>query len=113
MSTQASRSAARFMLAPAVGALLLWMVVPLALTLWFSFQRYNLQYPDRAGFVGLCNYAGFVESPAFWAAIANTLLLLAIAVRADSEVTLSPGDVVLLLPRPDKIHRFAENGARQ
>ena len=27
---------------PAVGALLLWMIVPLAMTLWFSFQRYNL-----------------------------------------------------------------------
>ena len=51
MSTQASRSAARLMLSPAVILLLIWMIVPLALTLWFSFQRYNLQYPDRAGFI--------------------------------------------------------------
>ena len=36
MSTQASRSAARIMLSPAVLVLLAWMIVPLALTLWFS-----------------------------------------------------------------------------
>ena len=75
MSTQASRSAARLMLSPAVILLLVWMIVPLALTLWFSFQRYNLQYPDRAGFIWFQNYSNFVASPAFWGAILNTLLL--------------------------------------
>ena len=75
MSTQASRSAARLMLSPAVILLLTWMIVPLALTLWFSFQRYNLQYPERAGFIWFQNYASFVTSPAFWGAILNTLLL--------------------------------------
>jgi len=63
------------MLTPAVALLLVWMIVPLALTLWFSVQRYNLLYPDRAGFVGLQNYANFVASPAFWGAIVNTLIL--------------------------------------
>jgi sorbitol/mannitol transport system permease protein len=76
MSTQASRSAARLMLSPAVVVLLIWMIVPLVLTLWFSFQRYNLLYPDRAGFVGLMNYTNFVASPAFLAAIINTLVLV-------------------------------------
>jgi sorbitol/mannitol transport system permease protein len=76
MSTQASRSAARLMLSPAVIILLIWMIVPLALTLWFSFQRYNLQYPDRAGFIWFQNYASFVASPAFWGAILNTLILV-------------------------------------
>jgi sorbitol/mannitol transport system permease protein len=63
------------MLSPAVILLLVWMIVPLVLTLWFSFQRYNLQYPDRAGFVWFQNYANFLTSPAFWGAILNTLLL--------------------------------------
>ena len=76
VSTQASRSAARFMLSPAVLLLLVWMIVPLALTLWFSFQRYNLQYPDRSGFIWFQNYASFVASPAFWGAIVNTLILV-------------------------------------
>ncbi|MBP1804450.1 carbohydrate ABC transporter permease [Rubellimicrobium aerolatum] len=76
MSTQASRSAARLMLSPAVLLLLVWMIVPLALTLWFSVQRYNLLTPDRSGFVWFANYAAFVTSPAFWLAILNTLLLV-------------------------------------
>jgi len=64
------------MLSPSVILLLVWMIVPLVMTLWFSLQRYNLLYPDRAGFVGLANYASFVASPAFWAAILNTLTLV-------------------------------------
>ena len=76
MSTQASRSAARTMLSPAVILLLIWMIVPLVLTLYFSFQRYNLLYPDRAGFVGFMNYTNFVATPAFMTAVANTLVLV-------------------------------------
>ena len=76
MSTQASRSAARAMLSPSVVVLLIWMIIPLVLTLWFSFQRYNLLYPDRAGFVGLYNYTSFVASPAFLTAVFNTLALV-------------------------------------
>jgi sorbitol/mannitol transport system permease protein len=76
MSTQASRSAARLMLSPTIVLLLIWMIVPLVLTLWFSFQRYNLQYPDRAGFIWLDNYINFVGSPAFLGAVLNTLILV-------------------------------------
>ena len=93
MSTQASRSAARLMLSPAVVLLLIWMIVPLALTLWFSVQRYNLQYPDRSGFIWFQNYASFVASPAFWGAILNTLILV-IGVLA---ITVVGGILIALL----------------
>jgi sorbitol/mannitol transport system permease protein len=76
MSTQSSRTAARWMLSPSVILLLIWMVVPLALTLWFSTQRYNLLYPDRAGWNGFDNYTRFVLSPGFLEAIINTLFLV-------------------------------------
>lgn len=76
MSTQSSRRAARLMLSPSVVLLLIWMVVPLALTLWFSFQRYNLLYPDRSGFIGLQNYVNFIATPAFLGSIVNTLILV-------------------------------------
>ena len=76
MSTQASRSAARAMLSPAVAVLLVWMIVPLVLTLYFSFQRYNLLSPDRAGFIWFTNYTNFVATPAFFMAIVNTLILV-------------------------------------
>lgn len=64
------------LLAPAVGLLLLWMIIPLAMTLWFSFQRYNLINPFLTGFAGWENYRFLFEDPALWAAIINTILLV-------------------------------------
>ena len=61
---------------PAIGALLLWMVVPLAMTLWFSFQRYNLLNPDVSGFAGLDNYTSLVTDRSLWTAMWNTLVLV-------------------------------------
>ena len=52
------------------------MIVPLAMTLWFSLQRYNLLYPDRTGFNDFGNYTRFVLSPAFGGAVVNTLVLV-------------------------------------
>ena len=62
--------------APATGLLLVWMAVPLAMTLWFSFQRYNLLKPERRGFAGLDNYEFLLTDPSFWTAIGNTLLMV-------------------------------------
>ncbi|WP_370284511.1 carbohydrate ABC transporter permease [Pseudooceanicola nanhaiensis] len=76
MSTKASRSAARAMISPSVLLLLCWMVVPLAMTVWFSLLRYNLLMPGAHPFVGLENYEYFVSDPAFTDAIVNTLLLV-------------------------------------
>ena len=61
---------------PAVGVLLLWMIVPLAMTLWFSFQRYNLLDPGIGGFAGLDNYEFLVTDPDFWASLVNTFVLV-------------------------------------
>lgn len=76
MATQSSRKAARAMLSPTVILLLVWMIVPLAMTIWFSLQRYNLLYPDRTGFNDFGNYTRFVLSPAFGGAVVNTLILV-------------------------------------
>ncbi len=76
MATQASRSVARFMIAPSVILLLVWMIVPLGTTIWFSFLRYRLLNPERSGFIGFRNYTDFVASPAFLGAIGNTLILV-------------------------------------
>jgi sorbitol/mannitol transport system permease protein len=64
------------LLAPSVGVLLLWMIVPLVMTLWFSFQRYNLLNPEVGGFAGLENYEFLVTDPDFWASLTNTLILV-------------------------------------
>ncbi len=66
----------RLLLAPAVGTLFLWMIVPLVMTLYFSFIRYNLLQPDVTGFAGIENFEYFVTDPSFGAAVLNTVLLL-------------------------------------
>ncbi|MBE9607233.1 sugar ABC transporter permease [Acetobacteraceae bacterium H6797] len=64
------------LLAPSVTILLLWAIVPLALTLWFSISRYNLLNPEVSGFSGLENYRFLVEDPALWSSLVNTLILV-------------------------------------
>lgn len=64
------------MLSPAVVLLLLWMIVPLGMTIWFSFQSYNLLDPGSRGWVGLLNYEFFLTDDAFFEAIANTFQLV-------------------------------------
>ena len=76
MATQQTRSLARFMMAPSVVLLLVWMIIPLAITLWFSFQQYNPLNPINNGFVGFSNYALFYSNPAFLQSILNTLALV-------------------------------------
>lgn len=64
------------LIAPAVIALALWIVVPLAMTVYFSLIRYNLLNPSITGFVGLENYRYLVTDPNFWVALGNTLVLV-------------------------------------
>ena len=52
MATLHTRSTARFMMSPAVLMLLVWMIVPLGMTLYFSFLRYNLLMPGMETFTG-------------------------------------------------------------
>ncbi|MEC9482108.1 MAG: sugar ABC transporter permease [Halomonas sp.] len=62
--------------APAVTLLFLWMIVPLGMTMWFSFQRYNLLMPGMSGFAGLENYQYLFTDPALWSAMGTTLILV-------------------------------------
>ncbi len=71
-----NRLLARLLMAPAIGTLLLWMIVPLVMTLYFSVIRYNLMQPDVSGFAGLDNFIYFVTDPSFASSVGNTLLLL-------------------------------------
>ena len=66
MAPQHSRSAARFMMAPAVVLLLGWMLVPLLMTLYFSFKTYLPLRGGDLGWTGFDNYVRFVSSSAFW-----------------------------------------------
>ena len=76
MATQQSRSAARFMMAPAVFLLLVWMLVPLSMTLWFSFRKYLPLRGGDLGWAGFDNYVRFVTSSAFWPSVMTTLIIV-------------------------------------
>jgi sorbitol/mannitol transport system permease protein len=64
------------LVAPSVIVLLLWMIVPLVMTLWFSVQRYNLLNPDNREFVGIENFTFILSDPALWTSILVTLILV-------------------------------------
>lgn len=76
MATKASRTAARIMMAPAVILLLGWMLVPLIMTLWFSFRNYLPLRGGDLGFAGFDNYARFFSSSAFWPAVGATMIIV-------------------------------------
>ena len=76
MATLHTKNAARAMMAPAVIVLLIWMIVPLAMTLYFSTLNYTLYNPFSTPFVGFENYSYFLNDPTFLAALANTLVLV-------------------------------------
>ena len=76
MATQHSRSAARVMMAPATILLLGWMLVPLTMTLYFSFKKYLPLRGGDLGWVGFDNYIRFVSSSSFWPAVATTLVIV-------------------------------------
>ena len=97
MATKASQSAARLMMAPAVTLLLGWMLVPLVMTLYFSFADYR---PLRGAFeawIGFENYERFVTSSSFWDAVTTTLAM----VGAILVITVALGILLaLLLDKP-------------
>lgn len=88
-----NRTLPRLLMAPAVGSLFLWMIVPLAMTIYFSFIYFNLLQPDQSGFAGLENYEYFLTDPSFGAAVLNTLTLLGSVIA----ITVVLGVLIALL----------------
>ena len=76
MATRQTQLLARSLLAPAVGLLFIWMIVPLGLTIYFSTLHYSLLDPGSEAFVGLENFRYFLTDPAFLASLQNTLVLV-------------------------------------
>lgn len=97
MATAHSQSAARLMIAPAVFVLLVWMLIPLCMTLYFSFADYR---PLRATFeawIGFDNYASFLTSSSFLKSVGTTLWM----VSGILSITIIGGVLMaLLLDRP-------------
>lgn len=66
----------RPLLWPSIGVLLIWMIVPLAMTLYYSLRVYNLVDPSTQGWAGLDNYTYLLTDPSLIASLINTVLLV-------------------------------------
>jgi sorbitol/mannitol transport system permease protein len=79
-----NRLTPRLLQAPAVALLLVWMLVPLSMTLFFSFIRYvlnNTRFPEwtkpsLSNWRGFGNYEFVIQSKDFLLAIQNSLLIV-------------------------------------
>jgi sorbitol/mannitol transport system permease protein len=81
------------LVAPSVVLLLVWMIVPLAMTLWFSFRRYNLLNPMLHGWAGVSNYVFLFRDPV----LAQSLLVTVILVCVTLALTVSFGAIFAAL----------------
>jgi sorbitol/mannitol transport system permease protein len=64
-------------IAPSVILLFVSTIVPLAITLYFSIEHYNLLSANGPKFTGLNNYLYLLRDPAFVDAVVNSFLILA------------------------------------
>jgi len=64
------------MMAPAVFLLLVWMLIPLSMTVFFSFKRYLPLRGGDLGWIGFDNYIRFLTSSSFWPSVQATLLVV-------------------------------------
>lgn len=80
----ANRTLPRLLQTPAVILLLIWMLVPLSITLFFSFIRYVLNSlnhpewtsPSISNWRGFGNYSFVLDSKDFWFAVNNSLFIV-------------------------------------
>jgi len=80
----AKRTIPKLLQTPAVLLLLMWMLIPLGMTLYFSFIRYvlnNLRRPEWtkpaiSNWRGFGNYEYVLNAKDFWFAIQNSLLIV-------------------------------------
>lgn len=78
------KTLSRLLLAPAVILLLFWMLVPLGMTLFFSFIRYVLNSlrrpewtePSLENWRGFGNYEFVLNNDSFWLAISNSVFMV-------------------------------------
>jgi sorbitol/mannitol transport system permease protein len=85
----------RLPLLPAMVFTIVVTQIPFVLTLWYSFQKYNLNYPNRPRqFPTVANYRAVFADPIFRTAALNTLEFTAVPVIAS--ILLGLGIAVLL-----------------
>jgi multiple sugar transport system permease protein len=85
---QSETRAAFLLLAPAMLALAIFRLYPIAVTIWGSLSVESFINPDKTVFVGFNNYLDLFSDPVFWKSLWVTLLL---------NLIINPIQVVLAL----------------
>ncbi len=97
MSKRTHSFIARMAIAPSVGLLAIWMLVPLLLALYYSVLHYDMLSPGERSFAGFANYLYVLTDPAFITALVNTLLIVGWVLA----ITIAGGlGLALLLLKP-------------
>jgi multiple sugar transport system permease protein len=97
MTVRVARRTIFAFVGPAVIALLVVGIAPLAYAVWKSLHAYNLTKRAQQSFVGLENYWTVLTDPVFWEAMGRTALLFIIAVPVQIALGLA---IALILHRP-------------
>jgi sorbitol/mannitol transport system permease protein len=80
---QTDKRTSRSLIWPALIFAIVVTQIPFLLTIWYSFQRWNLNRPKNRGWVGLENYVTLVtKDPDFWQATLQTVTFTVAAVVA-------------------------------
>ncbi|MFF4854624.1 carbohydrate ABC transporter permease [Streptomyces rubiginosohelvolus] len=85
------------MAAPALTGLAVFLAVPFALAVYFSFTNRSLDSPLPTSYVGLRNYTRILTDPAFLRGLLNNAVFAAVVVPAQTGLALA---LAMLLNRP-------------
>src|SRR6478735_5572382 len=65
---------AAWLVAPAVVLVVLFILIPIALTFALAFTNAKLISPQPASFIGIDNFTRLSQDPVFWKSLRNTVL---------------------------------------
>lgn len=71
---------------PSLILLLIFSLIPIVMSLYFSFTKYNILNP--AQFIGLDNYARLIKDPFVWASLRNTAVFTLVTVPLQTILSL-------------------------
>ena len=80
---------AAWLVAPAAVLLVLFILIPIALTFGLAFTNAKLVSPEPASFIGFDNFTRLFDDPVFWKSLRNTLLFAVFVVPLQAGFALA------------------------
>jgi len=80
---KAERKLGWMLCAPAAIVMLAVTAYPIIYSVWLSFQRFDLKFPDQREFIGLGNYVTVLSNQYWWTAFGITALITVVTVAVE------------------------------